>query len=187
MHRRRIAQSVTGVNPTSRQKLLLPLRHDTAGRLQQGRQKAIFIFRSCTILGTLNFPPDDCFMIAATMANHRHVAGSSFAAQPYGVAAPFSVLMPPATTVASLGGKLGRYRIRLAEDRSDRLAACRLRFNVFNLEMGEGLSSSYSTGPDRDRFDPVCDHLIVEDQEDDQVVGTYRMQSGLTAEAAFGY
>jgi putative hemolysin len=130
-------------------------------------------------------------MIAATMANHRHVAGSSFAAQPYGVAAPFSVLMPPATTVASLGGKLGRYRIRLAEDRSDRLAACRLRFNVFNLEMGEGLSSSYSTGLDRDRFDEVCDHLIVEDvdgnREDGRVVGTYRMQSGLTAAAGFGY
>ena len=84
-------------------------------------------------------------------------------------------------------GTFGRYRVRLAEDARDRLAACRLRFNVFNIEMGEGLSSSYSTGLDRDRFDPVCDHLIVENQEDGRIVGTYRMQSGLTAAAAFGY
>jgi putative hemolysin len=130
-------------------------------------------------------------MIAAAMTNHRHVGGPSLAAQPYGGVAPFSVLMPPAATAASLGGTFGRYRIRLAKDRSDRLAACRLRFNVFNVEIGEGLSSSYSTGLDRDRFDGVCDHLIVEDivgnREDGRVVGTYRMQSGLTAAAGFGY
>ncbi len=130
-------------------------------------------------------------MIAAAMANHRPVAGPSFATPSYGVAAPFPVLMPPAATTASLGGTLGRYRVRLAKDGSDRLAACRLRFNIFNVEMGEGLSSSYSTGLDRDRFDEVCDHLVVEDlfenQEDGRVVGTYRMQSGLTAAAGFGY
>ena len=135
-------------------------------------------------------------MIAAAMTNHRHVGGPSLAAQPYGGVAPFSVLMPAAATTASLAwrdiepivdGTFGRYRIRLAKDGSDRLAACRLRFNVFNVEMGEGLSSSYSTGLDRDRFDPVCDHLIVENQEDGRVVGTYRMQSGLTAAAGFGY
>jgi putative hemolysin len=66
-------------------------------------------------------------------------------------------------------------------------AACRLRFKVFNRELGEGLSSSYSTDLDRDQFDPVCDHLIVEDQEDGRLAGTYRMQSGHTAAAAFGY
>ena len=124
------------------------------------------------------------------MSNHRHLGGSSLAAQPYGV------LVPPAAATASqawcdtdqiVEGTFGRYRIRLAKDGSDRLAACRLRFNVFNVEMGEGLSSSYSTGLDRDRFDPVCDHLIVENQEDGRVVGTYRMQSGLTAAAGFGY
>ncbi len=94
---------------------------------------------------------------------------------------------PDADALPYVSGTFGRYRVRLAKNGKDRIAACRLRFNVFNLEMGEGLSSSYSTGLDRDRFDPVCDHLIVEDQEDGQVVGTYRMQSGLTAEAAFGY
>ena len=107
----------------------------------------------------------------------RLSAGRTAAAQPW----------RDTSTLAYVGGTFGRYRVRLAKDAHDRLAACRLRFNVFNVEMGEGLSSSYSTGLDRDRFDPVCDHLIVEDQEDGRVVGTYRMQSGLTAAAAFGY
>ncbi len=108
-----------------------------------------------------------------------------------------SALVPPAAAAGQtwqesgalpyVSGTFGRYRVRLAKDARDRLAACRLRFNVFNIEMGEGLSSSYSTGLDRDRFDPVCDHLIVENQDDGRIVGTYRMQSGLTAAAAFGY
>jgi putative hemolysin len=122
-------------------------------------------------------------MIAAAMTNHRHVGGPSLAAQPYGGAASQAWR----ATEPIVEGTFGRYRIRLAKDGSDRLAACRLRFNVFNVEMGEGLSCSYSTGLDRDRFDPVCDHLIVENQENGRVVGTYRMQSGLTAAAGFGY
>jgi putative hemolysin len=146
------------------------------------------------------------------MANHLHVGASDLATLPVAgdlevsVCPPFtsaqqlqcSALAPaPAavagqswqdiSTLAYVSGTFGRYRVRLAKDGNDRIAACRLRFNVFNIEMGEGLSSSYSTGLDRDRFDPVCDHLIVEDQEDGGVVGTYRMQSGFTAAAAFGY
>jgi putative hemolysin len=133
------------------------------------------------------------------MTNLRHVGGPRLAGQPFGGAAAqqlsCSALVPPPATAAAqawrdtdplVWGTFGRYRVRLAKDGNDRLAACRLRFNVFNVEMGEGLSSSYSTGLDRDRFDPVCDHLIVEDP-DGRVVGTYRMQSGLTAAASFGY
>lgn len=40
---------------------------------------------------------------------------------------------------------------------------------------------------DEDQFDRVCDHLIVEDQSSGAVVGTYRMQSGVTAGRNFGY
>jgi putative hemolysin len=133
------------------------------------------------------------------MTSHRQVSAPSLAPDgPRLLTAAFqcSALAPPETaaapprrdsSLAYVRGTFGRYRVRLAKDAGDRLAACRLRFNVFNLEMGEGLSSSYSTGLDRDRFDQVCDHLIVEDQEDGRVVGTYRMQSGLTAATAFGY
>ena len=121
------------------------------------------------------------------MDNHLHVATSSLATSPVVEGAQAGHLWQQTGSPAHVSGTFGRYRVRLAQDGNDRIAACRLRFNVFNVEMGEGLSSSYSTGLDRDRFDSVCDHLIVEDQEDGQVVGTYRMQSGLTAGAAFGY
>ena len=69
----------------------------------------------------------------------------------------------------------------------DREAACRLRFRVFNIELGEGLESSYATGIDTDHFDVFCEHLLVEDKTDGRVVGTYRMQSGATAGINLGY
>jgi len=83
--------------------------------------------------------------------------------------------------------ELGKYQIRLAETLAEREAACRLRFKVFNLEMGEGLAASYSNGLDRDRFDSFCDHLIVEDSSEGEIVGTYRMQSGWSAGQSLGY
>jgi putative hemolysin len=83
--------------------------------------------------------------------------------------------------------ELGKYQIRLASSEEERDAACRLRFKVFNLELGEGLKSSYSTGLDTDQFDYVCDHLIVEDITSGEVVGTYRMQSGRDAKRRLGY
>jgi putative hemolysin len=87
--------------------------------------------------------------------------------------------------------EVGRYRLRLAETQEDRDAACRLRFKVFNIELGEGLASSYQTGMDADQFDLFCAHLLVEDKlEADparRVVGTYRMQSGATAARNLGY
>src|SRR5262249_39063345 len=43
------------------------------------------------------------------------------------------------------------------------------------------------TGVDEDRFDPVCDHLIVEHLPSNQIVGTYRLQTGRTAAAHCGY
>ncbi|MFZ0743197.1 MAG: GNAT family N-acyltransferase [Terracidiphilus sp.] len=81
--------------------------------------------------------------------------------------------------------------MRLAQTLEDREAACRLRFKVFNIELGEGLKSSYSTGLDRDHFDLFCEHLLVEDKLENsptrRIVGTYRMQSGATAAQNLGY
>lgn len=69
----------------------------------------------------------------------------------------------------------GRYVVRLAETIEEIDAALKLRFEVFNLELGEGLDSSFRTGRDRDEFDSSCDHLIVTDQTNGNVVGTYRL------------
>jgi putative hemolysin len=87
--------------------------------------------------------------------------------------------------------EVGRYRLRLAETVEDREAACRLRFKVFNIELGEGLESSYRTGLDTDQFDLFCEHLLVEDKTENnparRIVGTYRMQSGVSAARNLGY
>jgi putative hemolysin len=83
--------------------------------------------------------------------------------------------------------EVGHYRLRLAESVADREAVCRLRFKVFNIELGEGLQSSYQTGLDTDEFDSICEHLLVEDKIDGRIVGTYRMQSGMTAARNRGY
>jgi putative hemolysin len=106
--------------------------------------------------------------------------------------APSLTLSLPARSVTHrVQAEVGRYRLRLAQSIEDRIAACRLRFRVFNIELGEGLESSYETGLDTDQFDEVCEHLIVEDKQESnpvrRIVGTYRMQTGATAAHHHGY
>lgn len=84
-------------------------------------------------------------------------------------------------------GRSPAYRARLARTADDLRAAQALRFDVFNLELDEGLVQSYDTGLDADPFDAVCDHLIVEDAAGGGVVGTYRLQTGLRARDGLGY
>jgi putative hemolysin len=81
----------------------------------------------------------------------------------------------------------GPYHVRIAVSDSDRLAAFRLRFLVFNLELNEGLEESYATGQDTDEFDAICDHLIVEHVTTGKIVGTYRLQTGVTASSNAGF
>ncbi len=82
----------------------------------------------------------------------------------------------------------GPYRLRLTRTRDEVEAALRLRFEVFNLELHEGLAESFFTGLDEDEFDRVCEHLIVTDEASGKVVGTYRMQSGDTvARSGLGF
>jgi putative hemolysin len=66
-------------------------------------------------------------------------------------------------------------------------AAQVLRFEIFNLELHEGLTESYASGLDEDPFDVMCDHLIVEHLPTRQIVGTYRLQTGANAAAKLGY
>ena len=79
------------------------------------------------------------------------------------------------------------YVVRLARDAGEIRAAQRLRFQVFNLELGEGLDSSYPTGLDQDPFDEACDHLLVLHAGSGDLAGTYRLQTGTAALAGLGY
>lgn len=83
--------------------------------------------------------------------------------------------------------KGGSYRVLLASTEEERSAVFRLRFQVFNLELNEGLESAYETGEDRDKFDDVCSLIYVQHRDSGEVVGTYRVQQGNTAAANFGY
>src|SRR5713226_9932069 len=79
------------------------------------------------------------------------------------------------------------YATRLARNMDEVRAAQSLRFQVFNLELNEGLEQSYATGLDQDPVDAVCDHLIVEHVPSAHIVGTYRLQTGHNAVAYRGY
>jgi putative hemolysin len=79
-----------------------------------------------------------------------------------------------------------RYSLRFATTPEELEAVQRLRFEVFNLELGEGLDESFATGRDEDRFDPVCHHLIVTDTTG-SAVGTYRMQTSEMAIEHIGF
>jgi putative hemolysin len=79
------------------------------------------------------------------------------------------------------------FRVAMAETLEDVIECQRLRYLVFNCELGEGLDSSVRTGLDRDRFDLVCDHLMVRDAATGKLAGTYRMQSGYRAKGNLGY
>lgn len=87
--------------------------------------------------------------------------------------------IPPSPTSA--------YSVRMATCSEDVAAAQRLRYRVFNLELGEGLESSKATGRDADRFDSVCDHLLIEHASTGAIIGTYRLQTGCNAQAKLGY
>jgi putative hemolysin len=106
---------------------------------------------------------------------------------------PSIVLLPNRAVTPELPSKrdirleAGEYVARLALTEEEKAAAFRLRFLVFNLEMNEGLESAYVDGYDKDHFDDVCDHLIVQEQSTGAIVGTYRMQMGDVAGQYFGY
>jgi putative hemolysin len=79
------------------------------------------------------------------------------------------------------------FEVKIASDPSEIDQAQRLRFQVFNLELGKGLKSSYEHGSDVDEFDPYCDHLIVRDLKSKDVVGTYRLMRGSQARRHIGF
>lgn len=80
-----------------------------------------------------------------------------------------------------------RFTVKIAETLAEIESALKLRFQVFNLEMNEGLQSSFETGFDSDVFDTFCDHLIVRDRTTEKTVGTYRLLRQEKAEQQIGF
>ena len=96
-------------------------------------------------------------------------------------------LLPHQERIPPVRLKRGRYEMYFARTQEQREAILRLRFEVFCLELGEGLADAKVTGLDRDPFDEPCQHLVVWDNKSDQMVGTYRMQTGTGAREGLGF
>jgi len=84
-----------------------------------------------------------------------------------------------------------RFSVRLARDAADLLASQRLRYRVFVQELGgDGPMVDHLAGLERDRFDPVFEHLILVDDArtpGQHVVGVYRLMTDAGAALAGQY
>ncbi|MFJ7204285.1 GNAT family N-acetyltransferase [Streptomyces sp. NPDC098789] len=89
-------------------------------------------------------------------------------------AAPRPVAPRPAPAQGAPTHPAPRYAVRLARDENEVRAAQRLRHQVFAGELGARLDGP-EPGLDADAFDAYCDHLLVVEEETEQVVGTYRL------------
>jgi putative hemolysin len=99
----------------------------------------------------------------------------------------------PFASVAIVGdrplGRIGPLEVRLARDSAEIALAQELRFRVFCEEMGACRQRAAEMDErDADRFDEVCDHLLVTDMEaGGEVVGTYRLLRQEAAGLAGGF
>jgi putative hemolysin len=107
---------------------------------------------------------------------------TEFAQRELGVPYPsFPELLPGDEVTA------GRYTVRFARSLEDLDQIQRLRFQVFNLELGEGLDSAFQTGRDHDDLDPHFHHLLIACGSTGEVVGTYRLQTLEMADRHHGF
>ena len=87
-------------------------------------------------------------------------------------------IVAPAGRIVDINS--GPLQVRLAESDGDIDAAQALRYRIFYEKMGaRPLPGMEQDRRDRDRFDAICDHLLVLDHSNgaglDAVVGTYRL------------
>ncbi|MGW4716004.1 GNAT family N-acetyltransferase [Nocardia sp. NPDC004260] len=96
-----------------------------------------------------------------------------------------SVLTAPARPTDSREGR-SRYSLVVSSDLDHRVAAQRLRYNVFANEPGFRIPDDGS-GLDAVHFDEHCDHMLVRDDASGEFVGCYRMLPPDKVAAAGGY
>lgn len=103
----------------------------------------------------------------------------------------FSVFSGPWVSAFSPSAFTGvsdeRYTVRLAEDRLEVESALRLRYDVFNVELGDRERDPGEAGLEFDAYDLKCRHLIVVSRETGDTVGTYRLNSIETAHSTHGF
>lgn len=81
----------------------------------------------------------------------------------------------------------GRYLVKLAETPGETETALRLRYDVFNVELGGQAPSPEAPRIEFDEFDTKCHHLLVIDRATSKTVGTYRLNSIESAMTVKGF
>lgn len=103
------------------------------------------------------------------------------------IAANLPVFRAPPSLVLYEKSELNeRYTMCFARSLEELREAQRLRHSVFTQEYQATISSRIP-GVDEDLFDAYCDHLIVRDQQSQEVVGTYRILDPHQAKRLKGY
>lgn len=110
---------------------------------------------------------------------------------PAGETAVRLVHAPARPELPEVLARSGSLLVRLAASRADILAAQRLRYQVFYEEMSaQPTPEMAASRRDFDRFDEICDILLVEDESRpplERVVGTYRLLLQDVAERTGGF
>ncbi len=71
------------------------------------------------------------------------------------------------------------FSVKIAESEDELRAAQALRYDVFVRELGGGGEMvDHEAGLERDRFDPLFDHMLVTDEATGTVAGVYRLLRG---------
>ncbi len=104
------------------------------------------------------------------------------------ISAPLAPKAPP----AGLLGRIGTMEVRLAKGADEILTAQELRYRVFHEELGARAAAAGAQDRlDADRYDDICDHLLVidttQERAQDRIVGTYRLMRQEIAQQAGGF
>ncbi|MDZ7959838.1 MAG: GNAT family N-acyltransferase [Aulosira sp. DedQUE10] len=99
----------------------------------------------------------------------------------------YQLLSPPSLFINFPVLQSKNYLLKLASTEEELESIFRLRFEVFNLELNLGFSTSSFTQMDLDRFDAVCHHLILISKLTGKTIGTYRMQTYTMAAKGLGF
>ena len=71
--------------------------------------------------------------------------------------------------------KNNKYIIGLVETPEELDQVYKLRYDIFNVELDEGIKENERTQRDIDKFDSACDHLMIKDLETNNIIATYRI------------
>lgn len=68
-----------------------------------------------------------------------------------------------------------KYKVGIANNEKEVDEVHKLRFDIFNTELDEGIKENEKIKRDIDKYDKYCKHLIVTTKDTNEIIATYRM------------